>query len=117
MPNIFPAPEFEEQTTLEDSRKLIDELAEKIVRRRLETAAIMFLEIHKPLAFLAGQSILMVSPFLIPLFGVDGVRRYSNLLTVPDSVELLIQRIEELVLLRDSSTSSEESKCPTQHGQ
>ena len=76
--------------------KLIDELAQKVVDKRMETPAIMFLEMHKPVTFLASQSMLVASPFLVPLFGAEGVQKYARLFGSVDNVELLIERIEEL---------------------
>jgi hypothetical protein len=86
----------DDQLTPEERDKLIDELAQKVVDKRMETPAIMFLEMHKPVTFLASQSILVASPFLVPLFGAEGVQKYSRLFGSVDNVELLIERIEEL---------------------
>jgi hypothetical protein len=86
----------DDQLTPEERDKLIDELARKVVGRRMETPVIMFLEMHKPVTFLASQSILVASPFLVPLFGAEGVQKYSRLFSSVDNVELLIERIEEL---------------------
>ncbi len=86
----------DDQLSSEERDKLIDELAQKIVDRRMETPAIMFLEMHKPVTFLASQSMLVASPFLVPLFGAEGVQRYSRLFSSVDNVELLIERIEDL---------------------
>lgn len=92
-----PTPEeVEGELSPEDRDKLIEELARKIVGKGLETPAIMFLEMHKPVAFLAGQSLMVASPFLAPLFGIEGVNRYSRLLSEEGSVELLIRRIEDI---------------------
>jgi len=86
----------EDELSPEDRDKLIVELAGKIVGRRMETPAVMFLEMHKPVAFLASQSILVASPFLVPLFGAEGVHRFSRLLASAENVDLLIEKIEEL---------------------
>ena len=86
----------DDQLTPEERDKLINELAQKVVDKRMETPAIMFLEMHKPVTFLASQSILVASPFLVPLFGAEGVQKYSRLFSSVDNVELLIERIEEL---------------------
>lgn len=91
-----PEEQDDDQLTPEERDKLVDELAQKIVDRRMETPAIMFLEMHKPVTFLASQSMLVASPFLVPLFGAEGVERYSKLFSTVDNVELLIERIEEL---------------------
>jgi len=82
-------------------------LARKIVSRRLETPAILFLEMHKPLAFLASQSVLVASPVLVPIFGREGVERYSQLLSTQENVELLIRRIEDLSEERDAKAQKE----------
>jgi len=86
----------DDQLTPEERDKLINELAQKVVDKRMETPAIMFLEMHKPVTFLASQSMLVASPFLVPLFGAEGVQKYSRLFSSVDNVELLIERIEEL---------------------
>lgn len=91
-----PAPGVDEPLTPEERDQMIDTLARKIVGRGMETPAIMFLEMNKPVSFLAGQSLLAASPFLVPLFGPEGVRKHSQLLSSPDGVELLIRRIEDL---------------------
>lgn len=75
---------------------LIEELAQKVVDRKLETPVIMFLEMHKPISFLASQAMIVAEPVLVPLFGPEGVRKYSQILDSPENVELLIERIEDL---------------------
>jgi len=80
----------------EERKTLLEELARKIVDRGMETVAVMFLEAHKPVAFFAGQAMIVMSPFLVPLLGQDGLRKYSQLLGDRENVELLIQRIEEI---------------------
>ncbi len=100
----------EDQLTPEERDKLVDELAQKIVDRRMETPAIMFLEMHKPVTFLASQSILVASPFLVPLFGAEGVQRYAKLFSSVDNVELLIERIEEFADRRRDEQKHDEHK-------
>ncbi len=92
----------DEELSPEELDKLIDELARKVVDRALETPAIMFLEMHKPVAFLASQSMLVASPILGPLFGREGIERYSQLFSTQENVELLIRRIEDLAEERDA---------------
>lgn len=80
----------------EEREKLINELAKKVVDKGMETAAVLFLEAHKPVTFLAGQAMMVASPFLVPLFGQESVRKYSQLFCDRESVEILIQRIEDI---------------------
>ena len=56
--------------TPEEQEKLLDRVAEQVVRRRLEMPAAMFLEMHRPLRFFAGQGLLLASPLLGALFGL-----------------------------------------------
>lgn len=95
-------PDMSEPLSDEERNQLIDELAQKIVDRRLETPAILFLEMNKPVSFLAGQSMMVASPLLVPLFGADGVRKYSQLLSTSENVERLIRRVEDLSIDRDA---------------
>jgi len=92
------APRADEEGDLssEERDELIENLARKIVDRKLETPAILFLEMHKPVAFLGSQALLVASPILAPLFGLEGTEKYSRLFSSIDNVEKLIQKIEDL---------------------
>ena len=80
----------------EDERdRLIESLVEKVHRYRMESAAIFFLEMHKPLTYVASQSMLLGSGFLAPLFGPENVQKYAKLFETRANVERLIVRIEE----------------------
>jgi len=93
--------ETEDGLTPDEREQMIEEVAQKIVNRGMETPAIMFLEMHKPVAFLASQTMLVASPVLAPVFGVEGIERYSRLFSTQENVERLIERIEELALQKD----------------
>ncbi len=73
-------------------------MAQAIHKRGLETPAILFLEMHKPLAGLASQSMVVFSPFLIPFLGFKGVDDYSQLVGDRAAIESVIQRLEDLRL-------------------
>lgn len=94
-------PEIDEPLSDDERNAMIDEIAQKVVDKGMETPAVLFLEMNKPVSVIAGQSILAASPFLIPIFGAAGVRKYSQLLNNRDNVELLIERIEDLSIERD----------------
>jgi hypothetical protein len=96
-------PQMDEPLSAEERDKLIDEVARKIVGRRMESPAILFLEMHKPVTFIASQGMVAMSPFLAQIFGRDGVRKYAQLLSSADNLELLIRRIEDLSEERDAS--------------
>ncbi|MDO8587418.1 MAG: hypothetical protein Q7T82_10290 [Armatimonadota bacterium] len=97
--------DFEQELPPEEIDSIIESIAADIVRRRLETPAVLFLETHKPLSFVASQALVVSAPLLGSLFGIDKVSRYSGLLRSRDSIERLIRRIEELVAERDKPAS------------
>lgn len=71
---------WSEDLTEEQAEELIQKLANQIIKRRMQTPAILFLEMHKPLANLAGHTTVAFSPFLIPFLGFQGVDDYSRLM-------------------------------------
>jgi hypothetical protein len=85
----------------EEVDNLIESIARDVVRRRLETAAVMFLEMNKPLSFVAGQAVAAGTPVLGALFGAEKVARYGSLFGSKENVEKLIKKIEELVAERN----------------
>ncbi|HWD38593.1 MAG TPA: hypothetical protein VG944_07070 [Fimbriimonas sp.] len=85
---------WNEELTEEQEEELLDRAANTIERRKLTTPAIMFLEMHKPLAFIGANAAVAFSPFLVPVLGFDTVNDYSRLLKKPQNVERLLQRLE-----------------------
>lgn len=92
----MPGWDWDEELTTEQRDTLIERLAERVVKHRMQMPAILALEMHKPFAFLAGQSLLLGSGFLAPLFGPENVRKYSKLFESRENVERLMERIEEM---------------------
>jgi hypothetical protein len=87
LPDTEYSPEEEEQ--------LLDRIADQIVRRRLQLPAALFLEMHRPLRFFAGQGLLFASPLLGAFLGLEEIYKFSRFVEAPDSVDRLLQRIEE----------------------
>lgn len=87
-------PVWEKPLTEEDIEKMIERVADEIGKRGLETPAILFLEMHKPLANVFAHGALAFSPFLMPFLGFERVDRYTQFMASPKNVERLIQRIE-----------------------
>ena len=102
--------ELGEPLNEEDAQKVIDEVATAIVKRRLETPAIMFFEMNKPITYIASQGLIVTMPFLAPFFGQQKVARYSRFLQTRENVEKLIQRIEDLSEERDLAQKKEAQK-------
>lgn len=90
----------------DEARGLIDAIAAKVVARRLESPAVVFLEMHKPLSFIASQGMLVAMPMIGPLIGAERMLGYSKLLADRANIDALIQRIEELAVQRDAEASS-----------
>jgi hypothetical protein len=76
-----------------------EELIEGLVRQVNEwgmvAPAILFLEAHKPLSFLASQFLLLSQPTLEPFLG-GVVREYALLLEDRENVETILSRLEGL---------------------
>lgn len=85
-----------EELTEQQTEALLDKAAAEIVRRKMEVPAVLFLEMHKPLSFVASQASIVFAPFAVPLLGYDNVHDFSRLMANRQNIELLIQRIEGL---------------------
>jgi hypothetical protein len=90
-----------------DRDAMIEKCARLVVERGMATPAILFLDMHRPLGFLAGQSLILASGFLAPLVGPQRLQQMSRLLQSPDSVARLIARIETLNIETVQSEPSE----------
>lgn len=88
--------ELGEPLSEEETQQVIDEIASAIVKRRLETPAVLFLEMHKPISYIAGQGLIVAMPVLGPMLGPERMAKFSRLLQKRENVERLIQRIEEM---------------------
>ncbi len=79
-----------------DLTSTIESLAEHVVSRGLGVPAIFLLELHKPLTSILHATSVVSSPLLRPLFGVKHYDALLGLLESRESIELVIQRIENL---------------------
>ena len=87
--------DFWKDPLTEDAREaLLDRAVHEIRKRKLETPAILFFEMHKPVAYVGSHAMIAFAPFLVPFFGFDNVNNYSLLLSDRANVERLVQRLE-----------------------
>jgi hypothetical protein len=86
---------WKDPLTEEQRDELLDKAAHEIAKRKLETPAILFLEMHKPLAYVAGHAALAFAPFLAPFFGFENFNNYSQLLAERDNIERLMLKLEK----------------------
>jgi hypothetical protein len=88
--------DWSEELSDEERDRWIEKLADGVVKRGMEAPAILFLEMHKPLTFIASQSLVVGSPFIAPFVGIENVQAASKLMAKRENVERLIDRIEEM---------------------
>ena len=98
---------WKEPLTEEERDRLLDKAAHEISKRKLQTPGILFLEMHKPLAFVAGHAAIAFSPFLAPFFGFETFNNYTQLLSERENIERLILRLEE----GETVPSQQEAQC------
>jgi len=90
--NAFKLPVQPEVTAAE--KKLLDALAEKVVRRKMGDMAAMALESTRPIHNLGAQSIVFLSPMLSMVLKKEEVDRYAKILENSKAVSYLIERLE-----------------------
>ncbi len=81
--------------TEEEEKKLINNIAKLVVDKGLEAPAIMFLEVTRPLSFIASQLAIVALGPLQWLFELEGPK-YTGLFMKKENVGRIIERIEEL---------------------
>ncbi len=82
--------------TLDTTRRkeLIDRFAHRITKLGMAAPAILFLEMHKPLAFLGAQLLWAAQPFLSIGLNDADVRDFAAIIEDRAGVEELIDRLE-----------------------
>jgi hypothetical protein len=88
--------DWDEELSENSRDELIDSLANRAVKHGMASPAILFLEMHKPFGYLAGQAAILGSGFLGPFVGMKKLQQYSKLVQNRDNVEKLIVKIEQL---------------------
>ncbi len=76
--------------------RLIDHFARRIIAAGMTAPAILFLEMHKPLAFLGAQMLWIAQPFLTLGFQDADIRDLALLIEDRANVQALINRLESL---------------------
>jgi hypothetical protein len=89
-----------------EAQALLDRIAAEVVRRGMVTPAVFFIELNRPLSFLAGQAAHVLFPFLAPLLGVSLARQLAELLEDPANVDRLLGKIERTAVSDQRSTIS-----------
>ncbi len=97
---------WDEPLPVEEREKLLDQTVQAIARRGLQTPAILLLEMHKPLAYVASQGIVAAVPLLGPLIGLDRMQAVGKLLAEPGGMDDLIARIEASAVEADTAQTA-----------
>ena len=99
-----------DELTPEQRDEVTEKLAARVVERRLESVATLFLELNKPIAFIGGQALLVGAPIFGTLFGYENMQRLALYFQSPENVERLLMRIEELSQERDARRKAARSR-------
>ena len=91
----FAVTDYEFKITEEDM-KLLDKVANIIVRRGMTTPAVLFLRSFAPMNYIGSQALQFLKPFLTLLFSEKEYSRFAEILEHRDAPELLSQRIEAI---------------------
>ena len=97
---------LEATLTNEERDRWLDRMAREITRRRMEAPAAFALALHRPLAFLGSQALLVAMPFFAGLVGPENVMKLSRLMEDRRNIDRLLDRIEELAAERNQTAAS-----------
>lgn len=92
---LRPRPVDDEQRAAEQARKsqVMEKLAAAVKARRLESPAVLFLELNRPIGFLMGQATLFARPFLSFFLPPGEVEAAAEVLADRDAFEQLLDRL------------------------
>ncbi|MFH1220795.1 MAG: hypothetical protein V1694_10130 [Candidatus Eisenbacteria bacterium] len=79
-----------------EDEALVLKVAQRIVRMRMSVPAIFLLESSKPLAFLGGQLLIFLEPFVQTLFNFAQYQRFALLMEDRGNWERLVRKVEDL---------------------
>jgi hypothetical protein len=103
-----------ENHRLSDSpaQSLIESAARWIVSRRLETPALIFLEMNIPIVPLFHTALLAVEPIGAPLFGTERIAPLKDLLSERENIRELMR---EITALSESGDRAADPRSPAPH--
>ncbi len=79
----------------EEEHRWLDLIAEKVVRRRLTAPAVFLLQSAKPLNYVGSQVLVFFRPIISVVFPPEKCDQAADLLSRRQSIEALLQKIEE----------------------
>jgi hypothetical protein len=78
-----------------EEKALVQKLARKVVRWGLTVPAILSLEVHRPLSFMASQAMHFVTPFVSMFLDAKEFQTLASMLERRETIEDVIVAIEE----------------------
>lgn len=79
----------------DEERKLLEKLADTVVKWHMTVPAIFFLEMHKPVSYIGSQFMIVMSPIMHMLFPAEQYDRVQKLMEDRQNIETLLCLIEE----------------------
>ena len=95
------------EVTPERRDYIINRVAEEVVKRHLEVPMMMFVEMHRPIANIAGQGAHFFAPFAGAVLGNDLLDEVGFILEDKENLDRLIERLETLTAERDEKERQE----------
>lgn len=89
-----------------EEERVVDRIAQEVVRRQLAVPALAFLEMSRPLNFVAAQTLHFLAPVLTVLTTSAEHETLAHFLERRESVEILGQRIEAWEAKADQAITS-----------
>lgn len=79
----------------EEETRVVDKVAQFIVKKGLATPAIVFIKSCAPLNMIGNQLLVFLKPFATFVFNHEEYTRFAQILEHRNSVDFLVTRIEE----------------------
>lgn len=97
----MPGVDITTPLTDQELSEIVDSVARAVINKRLEMPTVLFLEIHKPLSFIASQAVFVGMPFLAPLVGPQRMADFAKLISKRENIDMLISCIEKKAAERE----------------
>lgn len=83
------------ESVQEQNQQLLDKLAQQIGSWGLTLPAILFLQVTRPLSFIASQCLLLCQPLLGFFYDSQRITGYADLLADRANIDCLVARLEQ----------------------
>lgn len=94
--NAFAVDSPDNAEPTEAQREVADRVCGEVVRRRLSTPAIMFLEMSRPMNYVGAQAMHFFQPIVAAIFDPAGFEVFAGFLENRSSIDYLVRTIERL---------------------